>query len=120
MRRKTILVVDDEPVWRNLLSRLLVPAGYRVITAPSGACGVAAARSGEADCVILDYNLPDGTAAGFCPAIRAASPRPVPILIFSSEPSAAGLLTAEGRADAFFLKTTPLKALLAAIKELLR
>ena len=63
MRRKTILVVDDEAIWRNLLCRLLTPAGYRVITAPSGACGLQAARAGEADCVILDYNLRDGTAA---------------------------------------------------------
>ncbi|MEW5905560.1 MAG: response regulator [Elusimicrobiota bacterium] len=120
MRRKTILVVDDEPIWRNLLSRLLVPAGYRVTTAPSGSCGLKAARTGEADCVILDYHLPDGTAREFCPAIRAALPRPVPILIFSSEPSAADLLTRDGHADAFFLKTTPLNVLLAAIEDLLR
>ncbi len=120
MRRKTILVVDDEPIWRNLLSRLLVPAGYRVITVSSGTRGLEEACSGEADCVILDYHLPDGTARHFCPALRAASPRPVPILIFSSEPSAADLVAAEGRADAFFLKTTPLKVLLAAIEDLLR
>ncbi|HOI41693.1 MAG TPA: response regulator, partial [Elusimicrobiales bacterium] len=120
MRRKTILVVDDEPVWRNLLSRLLAPSGYRVITAPNGACGLRAARAGEADCVILDYNLPDGTAREFCPAIRGVLPEGTPIIIFSSEPSAAGLLDGEGRADAFFLKTTPLRVLLAAIKELTR
>lgn len=119
MRQKTILVVDDEPIWRNLLSRLFVPAGYRVITAPSGACGLEAARSGAADCVILDYHLPDGTAREFCPAIRAALPRPAPIMIFSSEPSAAELLTCDGHADAFLLKTTPLKVLLAAVEDLL-
>ncbi|MDT8287651.1 MAG: response regulator [Elusimicrobiales bacterium] len=119
MRRKTILVVDDEPIWRNLLSRLLVPAGYRVITAPSGACGLEAARSGAADCVILDYHLPDGTARQFCPSMRAAAPRRVPIIIFSSEPLAVELLACETGADAFFLKTTPLKVLLAAVKELL-
>lgn len=119
MRRKTILVVDDDPIWRNLLSRLFVPAGYRVVTAPSGAGGLAAARAGAADCVLLDYHLPDGTAREFCPAMRAAAPGRAPIIIFSSEPAAAGLLAGEGGADAFFLKTTPLKVLLAAVKELL-
>ncbi|KAF0124964.1 MAG: response regulator containing a CheY-like receiver domain and a GGDEF domain [Elusimicrobia bacterium] len=118
MRRKTILVVDDEAIWRNLLCRLLTPAGYRVITAPSGACGLQAARTGDADCVILDYHLRDGTAREFCPAMRAAAPRRVPVIIFSSEPSAADLLTCEGGADAFFLKTTPLRTLLSAIRDL--
>jgi CheY-like chemotaxis protein len=32
----TVLVVDDEPVVRAIVSRLLTEAGYRVLTAMSG------------------------------------------------------------------------------------
>lgn len=54
-----ILVVDDDPILRDLLKILLDKRGYRVITAANGRLGLAAAREEEPDAVILDGSMPE-------------------------------------------------------------
>ncbi len=53
-----ILVVDDEEIMRDVLESLLVREGCRVQVAAEGAEGVAAARSGGFDAVLLDVMMP--------------------------------------------------------------
>ncbi|HVM31510.1 MAG TPA: sigma-54 dependent transcriptional regulator [bacterium] len=56
---KKILVVDDDPIERRLLSTLLGKvAGYEVITAETGALGLERAVP-SVEAVILDLQLPD-------------------------------------------------------------
>ena len=59
--RETVLVVDDEAIIRDLLSRILEELGYRAIIVSTGeeAIEVFRARHGEIDCVILDMVLPN-------------------------------------------------------------
>jgi two-component system, OmpR family, response regulator len=56
--RSRILVVDDEPQIRDLVTRALEAAGYRIDSAPDGATGLALALSGEYQLVILDVVMP--------------------------------------------------------------
>ncbi|MEN6580958.1 MAG: sigma-54 dependent transcriptional regulator [Armatimonadota bacterium] len=56
--RKSILVIDDEPGLRDLISRLFSDAGYDTATAADGAEGLDAARNSDFDLVILDMSLP--------------------------------------------------------------
>jgi len=55
---KTILVVDDDPSVRKMLSRVLVGEGYAVLCAANGveALGLAAAQ--PIDLALLDLNMP--------------------------------------------------------------
>jgi PAS domain S-box-containing protein len=53
-----ILVIDDEPNARELLSRLLAREGFRVRTAADGKSGLAAAQADRPDVVVLDVNMP--------------------------------------------------------------
>ena len=53
-----ILVVDDEPDITALVAYHLAKAGYRVVTAASGAEALRAAREERPDLVILDLMLP--------------------------------------------------------------
>ena len=57
---ETILLVDDEEFIRDLGSRMLSSAGYRVITAPNGkeALEVYRMRADEIALVILDLIMP--------------------------------------------------------------
>jgi CheY-like chemotaxis protein len=78
------LLVDDEPGIRDGLAMLLRRKGHEVHTA--GDCAQAATQLAERDfdCVITDWRLPDGTAAGFvaacgCPVI-AISGHPEEVL----------------------------------------
>ncbi|WP_319296216.1 response regulator [Sphingobium sp.] len=58
-RRYTILVSDDDPGVRRGLQLLLRSRGYTVSGYTSGSALLADPRAKNADCVILDYRMPD-------------------------------------------------------------
>jgi DNA-binding response OmpR family regulator len=53
-----ILVVDDEPQIRDIVTRALEAAGYGIDSAPDGATGLSLALSGGYQLVILDVVMP--------------------------------------------------------------
>jgi CheY-like chemotaxis protein len=53
-----ILLVEDNEMNRDMLSRRLVRGGYEVIIAEDGARGVAIARSDKPDLILMDMSLP--------------------------------------------------------------
>jgi twitching motility two-component system response regulator PilH len=55
---RTILVVDDSPTARKLLSKALATAGYHVVTASDGEEAVAKASDAHPDLVVLDVVMP--------------------------------------------------------------
>lgn len=55
---KTILIVDDDESYLELLSLLLTKEGYRVLTAVDGPQGVAVYQEHHPDLVFLDLSLP--------------------------------------------------------------
>jgi CheY-like chemotaxis protein len=54
----TILLVEDNELNRDMLSRRLVRRGYQVITAHDGEQGHAMARSSAPDLILMDIGLP--------------------------------------------------------------
>lgn len=60
-----ILLVEDNELNRDMLSRRLERKGFVVVIAEDGAAGVAAARAEVPDLVLMDMSLPvmDGWAA---------------------------------------------------------
>lgn len=64
-KRPRILVADDDPDIRELISFRLSHAGYEVSTAKNGEEAVALAHEGSPDLVVLDVMMPklDGLAA---------------------------------------------------------
>src|SRR5690606_21287747 len=53
-----VLIVDDDPVARDLVQRHLVREGYRVAVASDGTEGVARARELRPDAITLDVLMP--------------------------------------------------------------
>jgi two-component system KDP operon response regulator KdpE len=68
----TILVVDDEPQIRRLLSGTLTRAGYRVTEAASGRQAIEALET-QPDIILLDLGLPDRDGLELIPAIKKQS-----------------------------------------------
>lgn len=56
--RNRILVVDDDPSVREMLTRVLVGEGYLVWTAGDGAAALELAAVKKIDLVLLDLNMP--------------------------------------------------------------
>ena len=54
-----ILIADDEPSNRNILSQELAHEGYSVVTASDGREALRKVESSRPDLIILDYMMPD-------------------------------------------------------------
>jgi two-component system, cell cycle response regulator DivK len=54
----TLLIVEDNEMNRDMLSRRLQRRGYQILIATDGAEGLAAARGHNPDLVLMDMSLP--------------------------------------------------------------
>lgn len=117
---KLILVIDDGPEQRRFLERTLSAAGYRVVTAPDGEAGVAAARSLLPALIILDVMMPGMNGYQVCRALKAdpaTIDRPILLLTAKDEP-ADHFWGREVGADEFLTKPVDLTELIRRIEEL--
>ena len=55
---RTVLLVEDNDMNRDMLSRRLVRRGFNVLIALDGEQGVAMARSDKPDLILMDMSLP--------------------------------------------------------------
>lgn len=60
-----ILIVDDEPAFREIFSAKLGAQGYRIETAENGEIGVVKAKQLRPDLILMDVKMPvmDGASA---------------------------------------------------------
>ena len=56
----TILIIDDDPDFRESLSETLVDLGHAPVPAATAQAGLAALDTADFDVVLLDFRLPDG------------------------------------------------------------
>ncbi|MBI1953436.1 MAG: response regulator [Candidatus Omnitrophica bacterium] len=77
MTEKTILLVDDEKDMGWVIKQILTDAGYRVVTAKTGAEGLAKFRqvTPSVRLVLLDLRLPDMSGIELLKRIKAISSR---------------------------------------------
>jgi len=73
MAKRRILIVDDEPQIRRLLTATLERAGYRVAAAATGRQALEMLGDTQPDVVLLDLGLPDRDGLELIPAIRKHS-----------------------------------------------
>jgi CheY-like chemotaxis protein len=89
MRRFDVLLVEDDPVQADVAIAVLTASGSLRLAAHAGT--VARARSWlelhDADVVLLDYDLPDGTAADLTAWMRNVG-KQVPALLLTSRADA--------------------------------
>lgn len=77
----TLLLVDDEPSILSALRRLLRPTGHTVLTATSGAEGLALLATQEVALVVSDMRMPGMDGAQFLEQVRAQQPDTVRLLL---------------------------------------
>ncbi|MES2940580.1 MAG: response regulator [Pseudomonadota bacterium] len=81
----TLLIVEDNEMNRDMLSRRLQRRGYEVLLATDGAQGLAAARDSLPDLVLMDMSLPviDGWEATRQLKAEAAT-RAIPVIALTA------------------------------------
>ncbi len=78
----TIMVVDDEPPARWLMSMNLSVRGFGVVCAENGAQALELLNTAHIDLILLDIMLPDIDGFEVCRRVRSNSP--VPIIMVSA------------------------------------
>ena len=76
-----ILIIDDEPTIRMLLSKILELEGYEVFQAKDRATGLSMLRNHDIQVVLCDVFLPDGNGVKMVPELQAVSPKSKIILL---------------------------------------
>lgn len=82
MAGERVLLVDDEPHVRRLLSAIVTRGGFVPAEAATGREALAAIEAGGVDAVLLDLGLPDRDGLEVLTALRAFGP--VPVLVVSA------------------------------------
>jgi DNA-binding response OmpR family regulator len=69
-QRRTVLLIEDDPNIRSVVSEVCRRDGYEVVETARGQEGIRAALSGEPDLVLLDWVLPDISGVEVCRELR--------------------------------------------------
>ncbi len=119
MSAATILVVDDDPQIREVLSVALDRAGFRTVTARDGAEGLSRAQSARPDLVVLDIGLPEMDGLALCRAIRADSELPI-LFLTARDDEVDRILGLEMGGDDYVTKPFSPRELVARVRAILK
>ncbi|MFB4277295.1 MULTISPECIES: response regulator transcription factor [unclassified Nonomuraea] len=121
-----LLVVDDEPTVKELLSATLRFAGFTVSSADNGTQALEEARRDPPDLVLLDVMLPDLDGFEVLRRLRGlpragGRPGPVPVLFLTARDTTADKINGlRLGGDDYVTKPFDLEELLARIRAILR
>ena len=115
----TVLVVEDEPVVREVVVKYLRREGYRTLEAADGDAACELVEREQPDLVVLDLMLPGTDGLGVCRWIRSRSEVPVIVLTARGE-EADRIVGLELGADDYVTKPFSPRELAARVKTVLR
>ena len=115
----TVLVVDDEPIVRDVVVRYLEQEGYRTLQAADGEAARNLLEHERPSLVVLDLMLPGTDGLSLCRWIRERSDLPV-IMVTALGEEADRLTGLELGADDYLTKPFSPRELVARVKAVLR
>ena len=115
----TVLVVDDEPIVREVLVRYLTREGHETLEAADGNAARSVIEVTDLDLVVLDVMLPGADGLELCRWIRGRSELPVIMLTARGE-EADRIVGLELGADDYVTKPFSPRELAARVRSVLR
>jgi DNA-binding response OmpR family regulator len=115
----TVLVVDDEPIVREVVARYLKREGYRTLEAADGNRARELVEQGTPDLVVLDLMIPGTDGLALCRWIRSSSQLPVIMLTARGE-EVDRIVGLELGADDYVTKPFSPRELVARVRTVLR
>jgi two-component system KDP operon response regulator KdpE len=119
MTQPLILIIEDEATLRRFLVPALANNDYQVLTAATGADGLAMARSHTPDLILLDLGLPDQEGVEVLQGLRQMSRKPI-IIISARNQEKDKVQALDLGADDYLTKPFGAEELLARIRVALR
>ena len=85
MNKPLILMVEDDPSVRNLITTILKTNDYRYVVAPNGSAAIMEATSHNPEIILLDLGLPDMDGVQVIQTVRSWSNIPIIVISARSE-----------------------------------
>ncbi|MBS1119907.1 MAG: domain S-box protein [Deltaproteobacteria bacterium] len=114
--RRTVLVIDDEDLVRDVVARMIEDLGYAAITAADGETGLALVEQQVIDAVLVDLSMPQMSGAEVVAALRVSNPALPVILCTGFDRDRRGPI----QADAYLPKPFRIEALEQLLAQVLR
>ena len=119
MNKPLILIVEDDPPIRNLISVALETHDYRFLSASTGGTAIMEASSHNPDIMLLDLGLPDLDGVEVIRKIRSWSN--LPIIVISARSDDSDKIEAlDAGADDYLIKPFSVEELLARLRATMR
>ena len=115
MNKPLILVVEDDPPVRNLITTTLKTNDYRFLVAANAETAILEASSHNPDIVLLDLGLPDMDGVQVIENIRSWSNMPIIVISARSEDSDK-IEALDAGADDYLTKPFSVEELLARLR----
>ncbi len=118
----SILIVDDEPMTRNLLRLMLERAGFRILEAEDGLQALKVVAAQSPDLLILDVMMPNMDGITVCETLRAEAETAVlPVILLSARTSSEAVrLGLAAGADRYLSKPISREELIRNIHEVMQ
>lgn len=81
----TIIVIDDDPLIRQVSDLVLTQAGYTVVTASTGETGLKLISHTRAHLVLLDIQMPDMSGLAVLDMLRLHRRNKVPVMMLTAK-----------------------------------
>lgn len=120
MKRKRVLVVEDEQAVAKGLIYALRVEGYEVFWARTGAEALELTSREQPDLITLDLRLPDLSGYDVCRALRSQNNRQPILMLTAKDEELDKVLGLELGADDYMVKPYGLRELVSRIRALLR
>jgi len=117
-----VLIVEDEPAQREVLSYNLEAEGFRVTTAANGEDGLMMVQEDPPDVMVLDWMLPSVSGIEVCRQLKARTEtRDMPIIMLSARSEEVDKVRGlEIGADDYVVKPYAVSELMARVRTQLR
>ena len=117
---QTIMLVDDDPQLRHVVSMFFELEGYNVLQAEDGRKAIDMLTQHLPDVILLDLMMPEVTGTEVCQHVRASKRlKEIPVVVFTAAEMKEEELVAAG-ADRFITKPYSLEGLRRVVRTLIK
>jgi CheY-like chemotaxis protein len=117
---QTILIVDDDPVQRDLIRQLLEPLGFTVLSAASGAECLSLVEQHKIHLVLLDVSMPEMDGWEVADALRRGlDERPAIVMLSALTMDKSAEVKPDRPFDHYLIKPVNLRQLMEKLHALL-
>jgi DNA-binding response OmpR family regulator len=119
MKKRKILVIDDETIIAETVTLILQSRGYEVISAPNGAEGLIKVKDEHPDLILLDIMMPVMNGHDTCARLKAdRNTKKIPVIMFTGQSERDAVLKAyQIGANDYILKPFTMVTLLTKINQ---